>query len=434
LNSLLWLLAFVVVTIPVAARIRKSKLQIVYMWPWNWLVRKINELSYAHDWRRYGDVALTLVVGPVLAWKIIKHRRASLIAFFVYVVLLFVLFPTIGGSSFISASLLNLAFVTLFGFGGYALALIGMTAYSIILGYLTGVHPEPGIAPALPGISIGGFSIPLVEGIVALVIALLFHEGAHGVVSVREKVPVRHGGLITLGLLPFGAYVEPDETIFRRASPLSRLRVYSAGPVANMVIFAVFAAILVAASPLASYLQDYECAHSVGVRILEVPESLSVGDEFIRSPSYGVLEAGDVILELNGEDVNCVYRFMEVLAPYRESESNATIPITVDRDGNVFTVNITLNRGYIGIKGVENVYPEPLPLWYHVLSFILSLIRWIAFLNFMIGLVNMLPLPPLDGGFIYRDLFNELGLKRVYGVVLWLTVGIIIINILPWFI
>jgi len=434
LNSLLWLLAFVVISIPIAARIRRSGVQIAYLWPWDWLVKKINELSYARDWRKYGDIALTLVVGPLLAWRVIKYRRESIVTFFAYVAFLFIVLPAIGGSSFISASFLNIVFVTVFGFGGYALALVGMTAYSIVLGYIQGVHPEPGLAPALPGISVGGFSIPLVEGVIALIIALFVHEGAHGVVSVRENIPVRHGGIITLGLLPFGAYVEPDEKIFKRAPVLSRLRVYSAGPVANMLVFALFAALLVAASPLASYLQSYACAHSAGVRILHVPETLSVGEAYIKSPAHGVLQSGDIIKEINGEEVNCVYQFMETLAPYRESESNAVLPLTVEREGNVFTVEIPLNRGYIGIKGVENVYPEPLPPWYHALAFLLSLIQWIAFLNFMIGLVNMLPLPPLDGGFIYQDLLGELGWKQAYKFVFWLTITILVINVLPWFV
>jgi len=433
-STALWLILFVVATIPIAARLKRGEPQILYTWPWERLIDFIHRAAYHVNWRRYGDMALTLVVGPLLAWRVIRYRRDSLLFFFGYVSFLFFVLPAIGGDSLPQASLLSAAFVTLFGFGGYALALIGITAYSIVLGYAAGIHPQPGIGPALPGVSVGGFTIPLVEGIVALVIALLVHEGAHGVVAVRENIPVRHGGIITLGLLPIGAYVEPDDRIFRKAPVLSRLRVYAAGPVANMLVFAIFAAMLVMLAPAAQYLQAYECAHGAGVRIIQVPQTLSVGEEYIRSSAYGILQGGDVVLEVNGRDVNCVYAFMDVLQPYREAESNAQVPLVVERDGNVFSVSIQLNRGYLGVKGVETVYRSSLPLWYHILAFILSLIHWIAFLNFMIGLVNMLPIPPLDGGYIYRDLFAELGIRRVYRVLFWTTIAILLLNVLPWFV
>ncbi|HID09002.1 TPA: RIP metalloprotease, partial [Candidatus Micrarchaeota archaeon] len=107
---------------------------------------------------------------------------------------------------------------------------------------------------------------------------------------------------------------------------------------------------------------------------------------------------------------------------------------TVLRDGEELNVSITTEKGYIGIVGVKNVYKGALPLWYYVLSFLISLFSWVAFLNFMIGLVNMLPLPPLDGGYIYMDLLEKMGLQPAYRFILWLTITVLIINVLPWFV
>ncbi|MDN5358621.1 MAG: hypothetical protein PWP76_464 [Candidatus Diapherotrites archaeon] len=435
MSALLWVLLFVVLSIPVAARIRKTRPNVFYMWPWDGLVRMITRLSTVFDWSLYGDVALTLVVGPLLAYKFIRHRKESLAFFFIYVSFLFLLLPAIGGgTSLIGPSLANLLVVTLLGFGGYALLLVGSSALAIVHGYLSGVRPSPGIAPALPGVSVGGFQIPLVEGIVALIVALFVHEGAHGVVSLRERIPVESGGVITVGLLPIGAYVEPKESVFRRAPVLSRVRVLSAGPVANLLVFALFALLLVASLPLADYLTRYDCSHSMGVRILDVPETLEVGGKYIKSSAHGVLQPGDVIVEINGVEVNCVNQFMDMLLPLQEEEANVSLPLLVLRGGEELNVTVTTNSGYLGIKGVENAYETPLPFWYHALSFLLSLLTWVAFLNFMIGLVNMLPLPPLDGGFIYRDVLGSLGAERLYRAVLWLTVTILVINILPWFV
>ncbi len=435
MNSAVLFLVLVLASIPVAARFRKDRrLNIIYTWPWKWLVLQITRLAHSANWELFGDFALTLAVGPLLAWRFIEYRKEPVFGFLAYLVVAFLAVPAAGGVGVGFFSILNVLAVTLFGFGGYALLLIAFSAYGILSAYVSGVHPNPGIAPALPGVSIGGFHIPLVEGIVALVIALLFHEGAHGVVALRERIPVRRGGLITIGLLPIGAYVEPDEARFRSAPALARLRVYSAGPAANLVIFLLFAILLVAASPLADVLSSYDCTHSHGVRILSVPESLDVGGKVIESPAHGVLHAGDVILELNGVETNCVTQFLEFFAPLHASESNAIIPVKVLRDGNVLTFSIQLNRGYIGIKGVENNYTSPLPIWYHALAFLLSLLRWIAMLNFMIGLVNLLPLPPLDGGYIYKDALPGRRGQAVYRVLLWTAVAVLIVNALPWFV
>lgn len=435
MNSLLLLFLFVVLTVPVANRLRRDRNQkIIYTWPWGFLVRKITELSARARWEIYADAAVVFVVGPLLAWRFIKYRKQALLAFFGYVLFAFAVLPAVGGSAFLGHSLLNAVFVSLFGFGGYALLLVGLTAYGIVLDYASGMHPSPGLAPALPGVRVGGVYIPLLEGAVALVVALLVHEGAHGVVATRERIPVKAGGIITLGLLPVGAYVEPDEAVFRRANVLSRLRVLSAGPVANLAVFAVFTLLLVAASPLSERLSAVACTHSSGVRILEVPETLEVEGEVIESPAHGVLQPGDVIREINGSPVRCVSEFFDALSPVREAKASAPLSLTVLRDGEELNVSITTEKGYIGIVGVENVYEGALPLWYYVLSFLISLFSWVAFLNFMIGLVNMLPLPPLDGGYIYRNLLEKMGLQPAYRFILWLTITVLIINVLPWFV
>lgn len=404
------------------------------MWQWDWLVGKITEFAHRLRWEVCADIAITFVVGPVLAWRFVKYRRQALLAFFSYVFFLFAVIPIMGGTTFLGSSILWAAFVTLFGFGGYAVFMVGLTAYNIVLDYVAGGQPSPGIAPAIPGVRIGGVYIPFFEGIVAFIIALLVHEGAHGVVAIRERIPIRAGGVISVGLLPIGAYVEPDEGAFRGATPLSRARVLSAGPVANLFVFALFSMLLILAFPVSNYLSSYSCDISSGVRILDVPRSLDVAGATIESPAYSVLAPGDVIQEINGSPVRCVSQFFEVLAPLREAEANTALELTVLRDGGPLKTVINTERGYIGVVGLENSYAEPLPPWFYALSFVISLLSWVAFLNLMVGLVNMLPIPPLDGGHIYKDILEEAGMHSAYRFIFLLTLAILVINVLPWFI
>ncbi len=422
------------VSIPFAEYIKRrfggGRGTVLYVWPCQRLQRFIEAHAHSANWRLFGDFAVVLLAGPILAWRFVRDRRAYLL-FAAYVLTTMVAIPFFGGAAtFKSINFIAIAVVSVTGYAGYALLLIAQSAWGIISGYLHGVTPAPGIGPAIPGVNIGGFEIPLWQGIIALAVALIFHEGAHGVVSLKEKIPLDEAGFITLGLLPIGAYVEPKEGIFKSRPTLSKLRVFAAGPAANMIIFAIFAALMLVLSPVGTFLTNYGCAHGEGVRILSVPKTLQLGTEIIPSGAYGKIPAGSVVLDVNGHPVRCTYEFMLTMGKYQEIEYNGTVPFTIDVNGSVRTVDVHLHNGFMGIRGVETVYKSPLPFWYDALSFLLSLISWIALLNLMIGLVNMLPLGPLDGGQFYREFF---AVGRVYGLLQWLTIILFVLNALPWF-
>jgi membrane-associated protease RseP (regulator of RpoE activity) len=67
------------------------------------------------------------------------------------------------------------------------------------------------------------------------------------------------------------------------------------------------------------------------------------------------------------------------------------------------------------------------------------LIGWIFIANLGVGLFNLLPLGPVDGGrmFLLASLAlfknNEKKAKRLWLIVSFFTLGLIAISILPWF-
>ncbi len=418
----------------------KASGTIIYTVPWNWLVKQVNKYATKADWRKFGDIAITFLAGPIIANRLIQpeNKRAAFGWFAGYVLFYLLGLPLarggmiFGGFDPISITIQLVALTTL-GFAGYGIVLLGGSAYVIIKEYAMGIPPEPGVGLAIPGTSFGPVHIPLIEGIVALIIALLFHEGAHGVTAIRERVPVDEGGLLLLGLLPIGAYVEPKESVMKRKSTAAVARILAAGPMANMVVFAIFAILLVAITPLSNYAAQVECEASGGVKILHVPESLHVGDRIIPSGAYGEINAGAVVVEINGQRVQCARDFFQALAPLKEKEYNGPVVLTVLENGIERNVTITMHDGFIGVEGVENNHVKALPWWYPLVTFLISLIYWTALLNFMIGLVNMLPVPPLDGGQLFKMLGEKEGLSILYKVLLWTTLAIFAINVLPWF-
>lgn len=115
---------------------------------------------------------------------------------------------------------------------------------------------DPANAVVIPGVN--EFMPVAVAGyvVVALVLATAVHEAAHAVAFRREGVRLQEWGVVLLGgVIPLAGYALPGEEI-RHASPRSRIRIYSAGVLSNVVLGVVaFAGLLLpaTASPVEAY-------------------------------------------------------------------------------------------------------------------------------------------------------------------------------------
>ncbi|MEM4725751.1 MAG: site-2 protease family protein, partial [Nitrososphaerales archaeon] len=78
--------------------------------------------------------------------------------------------------------------------------------------------------------------LPIVYGWIALIVGLVVHEGAHGVLARSLKFPVKSVGLLFFLVVPIGAFVEVDDKEIRAARARDSGRVLAAGPGSNMVV------------------------------------------------------------------------------------------------------------------------------------------------------------------------------------------------------
>ena len=99
--------------------------------------------------------------------------------------------------------------------------------------------PRPELLIGIPGINP---LIPVGYGIVALAIAIIWHEFSHGILTRVARIRIRSLGIIAI-IVPIGAFVEPDEEKLKKVSRRKRARVYAAGPMANIVLAFVCALI-----------------------------------------------------------------------------------------------------------------------------------------------------------------------------------------------
>lgn len=118
---------------------------------------------------------------------------------------------------------------------------------------------------------IPGLTIPLWYGLVGLAVVMVVHELSHGVVARAERLPLKSVGLVLLAVIP-GAFVEPDEEALASSRLRSRLRVYGAGSMANIVTAFIAALIL-----------------SYAILPILTPSGIEVGGIIPGSPADGVL-------------------------------------------------------------------------------------------------------------------------------------------------
>ncbi|MCI4345786.1 MAG: site-2 protease family protein [Thermoplasmata archaeon] len=302
--------------------------------------------------------------------------------------------------------------------------------------------PSPQEALGLPGINP---IIPLGYGLVAIVVGIVLHELAHGIVARSQGVGVRSLGILWF-IVPVGAFVEQEEKEMNDAPRRVRGRIAAAGILANFglaVLFFSASSLLVAGSV-------HPNANGVGLGAVE-----SGG-----AAANASLVPGDIIVALNGSPTPDNRALYDALAKTTPGESIPVVYYSVStRTTEQTTVKLapspyTAGRGFLGV-GISPLSPaqtvttltsplsdssgplvgavtwiilplaglEPLSgtttTFFHLTGagaalgtpnfwVTVNLLYWLSWMNLLLGLSNALPLVPLDGGLLFRDFATSL--------------------------
>ena len=264
-----------------------------------------------------------------------------------------------------------------------------------IISTLPSVFETPSVSVVIPGVDIPGSQIyvPFVYGLIALATVLVVHEFSHGIQSVGEKIPIKSIGLLLFAIIP-GAFVEPDEDKLKEAKRTSRLRVYAAGSIANVTL-AVIALLLVSLL-------------SGGIPQFFEEDGIAIDRVVPDSPSDGILKEGMVLQAIDDQKINDSESYVNIIGSYSPGDN-----VTVKTDQGTYNVVLDKNpnndsRGFFGIQAnkhfeLVNDSLGPLP-W--ILFELIELFQWVAMLNLGIGLFNLLPIKPLDGGYMLEILLS----------------------------
>ena len=266
----------------------------------------------------------------------------------------------------------------------------------------------------IPGVTLTS-SASITYFFLSIPIVLIIHEGAHGIVATLEKIKIKTGGFAIFIAL-FAGFVEPDEEEFNNAKKISKLRVIGAGATSNVIFSFALGAILLTnplfAIILPEPIQGYFYESPDGVLVLSLIEGAGAEN--------AGMQPNDIITAINEINVITPLDFQKVdLTP------GETVSVTILRGEQELQFPVVITpapddpeRGLIGIMRDNSFAYKP------VLNFIewnnpqLSMfLLWLWMISFFIGIINMLPLPILDGGkFIHSIIDKKISERGVNGV------------------
>jgi hypothetical protein len=282
------------------------------------------------------------------------------------------------------------------------------TAFLFLLGAISS-HPNysilaqqaPGVAPLIPGLT-----IPFFAGIISLFVLLVVHEFSHGILARILKVRIKSIGAILFGIIPIGAFVEPDENQVKKLRSSGQNRISIAGVSANMLTCMVFFAITLAL--LYFVLPGISTG---GIRITQVVKGY---------PAYGVIPLNSIITAWNGMPIINSFALAKAEASY---VPNTTVAVATST-GTYFLV--PKSDGKIGI--IEA--PAQSTVAYQAANFLYAVAALSFGLNFFVAIFNLLPIPGFDGWRIYNDKIKD---KRKLKALAALLIFALLLNVLPWF-
>lgn len=306
----------------------------------------------------------------------------------------------------------------MFGVVPLILGALASQAYNILfLG-----SEQAGLAPAIPSTQGGrigisffgtGIFIPLVYAILAISITLVSHEFSHGILSMVHGIRLKSTGLLTFGIIPIGAFIEPDEDEIKRRSSIERMRIFSVGSFANLLIALLSTLLLILAS--------------IAMVFYPMAEGIQIVDTFEGYPADGVLKKGMIIYKINDESVKSGELFKSTLSKLTPGQE-----ITIRTDQGEFKLQLATHpededRAFIGISWIP---------YSPIMGFILESLFWILFINFNISLVNLLPMVPFDGWKMLNEVMitfdiSDLVAKKVIRGILIATLILLFINVIP---
>lgn len=286
--------------------------------------------------------------------------------------------------------------------------------------------PGPVSAPVnAPGV----FVVPWWIWVIGIAVVIIPHEFMHGIMCRIDGVKIKSVGWLLLIIIP-GAFVEPDEAQLKKKSRMTKLRVYAAGSFANMIVAGII------------FVIAFVVTFAIFSSGAAVPYGVNFAGTLNGTPAYSANMTGSIIL-LNGIEIRNQTSLSNALEKYNAGDTvevvtadtyfiSGILPSGIVDKNRIHQYNIILAShpdkagGFLGVSGVSQSIILNMDMNAYATFSVLLL--WVFLFSFGIGLVNLLPIKPLDGGLILEELVG--GRKRVVQVISVAMLLLLIFNLI----
>lgn len=289
----------------------------------------------------------------------------------------------------------------IYGWVSIALTLIAMgSAYYVLSGIVLShlvpseVSVQARLIPLIPGLTVVG--IHLFYSMIAIGIAVVFHELSHAVIALSEDIKLKSWGLALVFIIP-AAFVEPVEEDYNKSRVLSKVKLLAAGSAANVIV--AFITLLI--------LQVVATQHPLVISI--IPE--------INGTTTPAMKAGledyvpFAIISINNTSINGLMPLTELVRGY--ANETVTYNMTIYSYKYMEHVSILLVKpaGLSMIGVYINPFPAPNPsicVLGSACIHVPGLLSWILWVNMGLALINATPLFITDGGKIISETLGRI--------------------------
>lgn len=315
---------------------------------------------------------------------------------------------------------------------GVVVGFIGMllVSFEIVAGSfkLITTDSAPGIQPVLPFEAKGVFFVPFLYWIISIFLLAVVHEFAHGVISRLYNIPVKSSGFAFLcAIVPIvpAAFVEPDEKMLSKRKAWHQLGVFAAGPFSNFLFALLIFGAAFALTPVVE-----SAFHVTGLELASVVEG---------GPLESKLAKGDVISSIDGTSVTSADELTAALQGKNAGDEVLLATTKGDIQATLASHPQNESKPFLGVTARPHVeakqeFVEQYGDWSaNGLQWFSGLLVWLMLLNVGIGLFNLLPIGPLDGGRMFQlvclKLFKKETASKIMGMTSLAFMVLIIANI-----
>jgi membrane-associated protease RseP (regulator of RpoE activity) len=221
-----------------------------------------------------------------------------------------------------------------------------------------------------------------------------------------------------------GAFVEPDENQIKKTTLINKLRIFSAGSIANIAVVVAFLLVtqnllwplFVPGGLMITGVVEGAGAATAGLKPGMVLQK--IGDTDV-SVGYGIFAAsyGYILFKgynLTSGNVGNLSTFVELATILSEFKPNQTIQ--VQANGTIYDLMLTgrpenASLPYMGIETASPIKSD------FMFEFTFPLIWWLTTLGYLVATFNLLPIYPLDGGLILEAVVEKVHKKSARKIV-----------------